>query len=73
MSCAKITTLEGGPKDDVVPKLLNQKPQNDCCGVSTKKKFYLTLKFDKNIYLKNPEQIVITPKLNDKNGNKYNN
>ena len=70
MSCAKITTLEGGPKDAVAPKLLSQKPQNDCCGVSTKKKFYLTLKFDKNIYLKNPEQIVITPKLNDKNGNK---
>ncbi len=69
-NCAKITPLEGGPKDEVVAKLISQKPKNDCCGVSTKKKFYVTLKFDKNIYLKNPDQIVITPKLKSEKGNK---
>ena len=67
--CAKITTLEGGPKDEIAPKLISQKPKNDLCGVSIKKKFSVTLKFDKNIYVKNPDQIVITPKLKSKNEN----
>ncbi|MDR2401962.1 MAG: Ig-like domain-containing protein [Cytophagales bacterium] len=71
IGCAKTTTLEGGPKDEIAPKLINQKPKNDLCGVSTKKKFSITLRFDKNIYLKNPEQIVITPKLkNEKDDQK---
>ena len=70
VSCAKVTMLEGGPKDDIPPKVISQKPANETCGISTKKKLVINLKFDKNIYVKNPDQIVITPKLTEKNNNK---
>ena len=72
MSCAKITQLEGGPKDEISPALVSQKPKNDSCNIPVDKKFYITLKFDKNIYLKNPEQIIITPKLKTEKGNEKN-
>lgn len=71
-SCAKIVALEGGPEDTISPVLISQKPNNDICGVSTKKKFSVTLKFDKNIYLRNPDQIIITPKLTTKGDNEKN-
>ena len=58
--CAQIGTLGGGPRDLEPPKLLEAIPKNKSVDINTNS---ILLRFDEFVQMKNPDQLVITPRL----------
>ncbi len=61
--CAQQVSPTGGKKDTVSPKVTGEKPKNRSINFDQAK---ITLKFDENIQIKDPSQIVISPLLKEK-------
>ena len=63
-SCSKKSALGGGPKDENPPKLIFQSPENETINVfKNTKKQDIILKFDKDVTINDPKQIVVMPSL----------
>lgn len=68
-SCSKKSALGGGPKDENHPKLLYQFPENETINVfKDTKKQDIILKFDKDVTINDPKQIVVMPSLSTDDG-----
>ena len=61
--CAQQVSPTGGKKDIVAPRVTSEKPKNRSTNFDQTK---ITLKFDENIQIKDPSQIVISPLLKEK-------
>jgi hypothetical protein len=62
-SCAQQVSPTGGGKDTEAPKIIGSKPKNKTTNFFEDK---ITLKFDEYVQIKDPNQIIISPLLEDK-------
>ncbi len=62
-NCAQQVPPNGGPKDELPPKVLGARPPNKTTGFSSDK---ITIKFDEYIELRDKDQIIISPLIKDK-------
>ena len=62
-SCAQQVAPTGGGKDTVAPKIIGSKPANKTTRFEADK---ISIKFDEYIQIKDPNQITISPLLEDK-------
>jgi len=64
VSCAKIVTPSGGPKDTTLPKVVAEKPENGSVNFQGKT---IKITFDEYVTLNNPvENIIFSPPLNER-------
>ncbi|MDP1727411.1 MAG: Ig-like domain-containing protein [Bacteroidota bacterium] len=62
-NCAQQVPPNGGPKDELPPKVLGARPHNKTTGFTADK---IVIKFDEYVELRDKEQIIISPILKNK-------
>lgn len=59
-SCASVQAPQGGPKDDIPPRLLNSNPRNGETGFAEK---FIALDFSENVLENNSKQLFFSPQV----------
>ncbi|MBU3662487.1 MAG: hypothetical protein FGM41_04735 [Bacteroidetes bacterium] len=62
-SCAQQVPPNGGPKDEIAPKVIGSRPENKTLNFDAKK---ISIQLDEYIQIKDASQIVISPPMKDK-------